>query len=182
VRLPALNALAAGNDFDGASGMDMLRILLVLALIVGLIIFVLRFIGKRNRGWWMNRSLRSLGGVAVGTNKSLQIVEWNGRIYVLGVGENVNLLEVIADSDTVAALLAEHDAASANSEATIPAWLKRFGNRSNPGGSPDEDLSSASGGKSFEQTLEARMRELSERRQKVDQLLNKDRSGDRTDE
>ncbi|RUS46363.1 flagellar biosynthetic protein FliO [Cohnella sp. AR92] len=180
MRSPAASLLAAGNENLGTSGWDMFRILLVLGLIVALIIFVLRFIGKKNRGWWINRSLRSLGGVAVGTNKSLQIVEWNGRIYVLGVGENVSLLEVISDTDTVAALLAEHDTVNSSSDAAIPAWLKRLGNRSKPGEARSEEP--VSGGVSFEQTLEARMRELSERRQKVDQLLNKDRSGDRTDD
>lgn len=161
---------------------EWLRILLVLALVVGLIIVMLRFVGKRNRGWWLNRSLRSLGGLSVGTNKSLQIVEWNGRIYVLGVGDNVTLLEAITDTDTVAGLLAEHDAAVAQSQTPmqVPEWLRRIANR----GKPEESAPPADTPQqiSFEQTLENRLRELSERRRKVEQLLDKDRSEDRTDE
>lgn len=159
---------------------QLLEVILVLALIVGLIIFLLRFIGKRNRGWWMNRSLRSLGGLSVGTNKSMQIVEWNGRIYVLGVGDNVTLLESITDADTVDALLAEHDAVNAAAQTPLPEWLRRFTNRgrAEQAQGVSEDLRPSS----FEQTLEKRMRELAERRQKVEQLLDQSRSGDRTDE
>lgn len=161
-----------------ANVLQLLRIVLVLAFIIGLIIFLLRFIGKRNRGWWMNRSLRSLGGLSVGTNKSMQIVEWNGRIYVLGVGDDVTLLESITDADTVAALLAEHDAANAETQTALPAWLRRFAVR----GRTEEAQSQDARSSSFEETLEKRMRELTERRQKVEQLLDQSRSGDRTDE
>ncbi|CAM3891336.1 flagellar biosynthetic protein FliO [Cohnella lubricantis] len=162
-------------------GLQLLRIVLVLAFVVGLIIFLLRYIGKRNRGWWMNRTLRSLGGLSVGTNKSLQIVEWNGRIYVLGVGEDVTLLDSITDADTVAALLAEHDSANAETQKPLPAWLRRFAARGRT-----EEAQQQGGGSarqsSFEQTLEKRLRELSDRRQKVEQLLDQSRSGERTDE
>lgn len=174
------NAWMAG-EIPGTSAWDLLRIILVLALIIGLIIVVLRFIGKRNRGWWMNRSLRSLGGLSVGPNKSLQIVEWNGRIYVLGVGENVTLLEAITDPELVADLLARHEADNAAPEAALPAWLRQWGKRRQAGASDasgDADLPAPS----FEETLEHRLREISQRRQKVEQLLEDSGSGNRTDQ
>lgn len=160
---------------------ELIKLVLVLALIVGLIIVLLRFIGKRNRGWWMNRSLRSLGGIGVGTNKSLQIVEWNGRIYVLGVGDDVTLLEAITDPDTVAVLLAEHDTANVTAASTVPDWLRRLANRREPR-EADGAPASSDGQPSFEQTLEDRLRQLSERRRKAEELLDQGRSGDRTDE
>jgi len=180
--MPALwlsdDMLAPGSAWNAG---DLIRILLVLALIVGLILLLLRFIGRRNRGWWMNRSLRSLGGIAVGTNKSLQIVEWNGRIYVLGVGENVTLLEAITDPDEVEALLAAHRTANEVPDVSLAGWLKRLQNR---GRAADDAQVGGSGGraKSFEETLEDRLRQMSERREKVGQLLDRSRSEDRTDE
>jgi flagellar protein FliO/FliZ len=161
---------------------DLIQVLLVLGLVIALILFVLRFIGKRNRGWWMNRSLRSLGGLAVGTNKSMQIVEWNGRIYVLGVGENVTLLEAITDPEQVAALLAEHDTANAVPDHSLGAWLQRLKQRGQPPEAEDNGSGGASPSSSFEQTLENRLRQMSERREKVGQLLDRGRSEDRTDE
>jgi flagellar protein FliO/FliZ len=169
------------QDIPGsASAWDLIWVLFVLAIIVGLIVLLLRFFAKRNRGWWMNRSLRSLGGFPLGTNKSMQIVEWNGRIYVLGIGENITLLESITDSDMVALLLAEHDSHTVKTAPVIPEWLRKWTQRNNPQGeelAPKETNSQTS----FEQTLENRLRQLSERRQRVEQMLDENRSEDRTD-
>lgn len=169
------------QDIPGsASAWDLIWVLFVLGIIVGLIVLILRFFAKRNRGWWMNRSLRSLGGYSLGTNKSMQIVEWNGRIYVLGIGENVTLLESITEPHVVAALLAEHDANTESTGPTIPEWLRKMTQRNTPQG---EDISpkETNNQSSFEQTLENRLRQLSERRQRVEQMLEENSSEDRTD-
>jgi flagellar protein FliO/FliZ len=159
---------------------DLIWVLFVLGIIVGLIVLILRFFAKRNRGWGMNRSLRSLGGFPLGTNKSMQIVEWNSRIYVLGIGDDVTLLESITEPEIVASLLAEHDTVTANTGVTLPEWLRRWSRRNNE--NVGDDLSKeAINGKSFEQTLENRLRQLSERRQRVEQMLEENRSEDRTD-
>lgn len=168
------------QDIPGSgSAWDLLWVLFVLAIIVGLIVLLLRFFAKRNRGWWMNRSLRSLGGFPLGTNKSMQIVEWNGRIYVLGIGENVTLLESITDSEMVAVLLAEHDAITTNTGPSIPEWLRKWTQRNQP---QDADVAAKekTTSSSFEQTLETRLRHLSERRQQMEQMLDENRSEDRT--
>jgi flagellar protein FliO/FliZ len=159
---------------------DLLRVVFVLALIVGLIVLLLRFFAKRNRGWWMNRSLRSLGGLPLGTNKSMQIVEWNGRIYVLGVGENVTLLEAVTDSDMVAALLADFDTEAASTNPVLPEWLRKWAQRRNTQGG-EEGGGVMDTQPSFQQTLELRLRGLAERRQRVEQLLEERPSGDRSD-
>jgi flagellar protein FliO/FliZ len=163
-----------------ASAWDLIWVLFVLGIIIGLIVLILRFFAKRNRGWGMNRSLRPLGGFPLGTNKSMQIVEWNGRIYVLGVGDDVTLIESISEPEVVAALLAEHDSNTANTGPAMPDWLRKWTGRNNP---PNDENSSIQPGNnvSFEQTLENRLRQLSERRQRVEQLLEDSRSGDRTD-
>ncbi|WP_373229581.1 flagellar biosynthetic protein FliO [Cohnella sp.] len=163
-----------------ASAWDLIWVLFVLGIIVGLIVLLLRFFAKRNRGWWMNRSLRSLGGYSLGTNKSMQIVEWNGRIYVLGIGENVTLLESITEPEMVAALLAEHDSNTVSAGPSMPEWLRKWTQRNHP---HDEDLifKEKNNQTSFEHTLENRLRQLSERRQRVEQMLEENRSEDRTD-
>lgn len=164
------------------SSWDILWVLLVLLLMIVGIVMLLRFVGKRNRGWWVNRSLRSLGGLTLGTNKSMQIVEWNNRIYVLGVGENVQLLESITDPEAVAALVAQQDQADASARPTVPPWMKRWLNRGNANagqpGAAERDADTTS----FEQTLEKRLRQLSERKQQVDRLLSDSRPADRTEE
>lgn len=169
-----------GELGSASSAWEMLWILFVLAVVVGLIVLLLRFLGKRSRGFGLNRTMRSLGGYALGTNKSMQVVEWNGRIYVLGVGENVTLLESISDPDTVAALLAEYEARTETAQPALPSWLLKFGRRpSVDTHSPDRNGSQDR--PSFEQTLETRLRELAERRQRAEQLLEDHSSKDRSD-
>lgn len=169
-------------DVPGASSAwELLWVLFVLGVIIVSIVLLLRFIGKRNRSLGMNRSLRSLGGITLGTNKSMQIVAWNDRIYVLGVGENVSVVEAITDPEAVAILLTESEAQFANSSANgtlmdyVRKWNARFRSQSNR----DPEDRQLSQPESFEQTLEARLREMSERRQRMEQLLDKSSSEDR---
>jgi flagellar protein FliO/FliZ len=167
------------DEFTKAgSTVDLIWVLFVLGIIVGLIVLVLRFIAKRNRGWGMNRSLRSLGGFSLGTNKSMQIVEWNDRIYVLGIGDNVTLLDSITDSEVVAAILAEHDLNTASSAPVMPEWLRKWTERINRQVEEPSDKE-PSHPTSFEKTLENRLRLLSERKQRVEQLMEESRSEDR---
>ncbi|MFC5532466.1 flagellar biosynthetic protein FliO [Cohnella yongneupensis] len=174
------NRLSEGFQSAGSSW-DLIWVLFVLGIIVGLIVLSLRFLAKRNRGWWMNRSLRSLGGLTLGTNKSMQIVEWNGRIYVLGIGDDVTLLDSITDTDTVASMLAEHDTSELAKGNPLPAWLRKFSGRNNAQGEQDHGPS-ANDSNSFEKSLESRLRQLTERRQRVEQLMEERRAEDRTDE
>ncbi|MFC3797796.1 flagellar biosynthetic protein FliO [Cohnella sp. GCM10012308] len=163
------------------SSWEMLWVLLVLLLMVGGIILLLRFVGRRNRGWWANRSLRSLGGLTLGANKSMQVVEWNNRIYVLGVGENVQLLESITDPDVVAALIAQYDNVEASRPA-VPPWLKQLLNKKEAATDRSDAAKGGAESGSFEQTLEKRLRQLSERKQQVDRLLSDSKPADRTEE
>jgi flagellar protein FliO/FliZ len=180
MRTYGLKEQPPGSGLGTTSPWDLIWVLFVLGIIVGLIVLLLRFFAKRNRGWGMNRSLRSLGGFPLGTNKSMQIVEWNSRIYVLGIGDDVMLLESITEPEIVAALLAEHDTVTSNTGTTLPEWLRKLIKRNN------KDVGDSLGvepsnGTSFEQTLENRLRQLTERRQRVEEMLEENRYGDRTD-
>jgi flagellar protein FliO/FliZ len=180
MRTYGLTEQPPGSGLGTTSPWDLIWVLFVLGIIVALIVFILRFFAKRNRGWGVNRSLRSLGGFPLGTNKSMQIVEWNSRIYVLGIGDDVTLLESITEPEIVASLLAEHDTVKAYTGVSLPELLRRWSRRNNE--NVGDDLSKeAINGKSFEQTLENRLRQLSERRQRVEQMLEENRSEDRTD-
>lgn len=176
--------LPFAEDFSGAavSPWEMLWVLFVLAIIIGLIILLLRFLGKRSRGWGANRSFRSLGGFSLGSNKSLQIVEWNGRIYVLGVGEDVTLVESITDPEVVALLIMDHEMSQQSLSPVVPEWLRKFG-RSNKGADPDMSNADVNANvhPSFQETLEKRLQQLAERRQRAEQLLDDKRSDERQD-
>lgn len=172
--------LTGTGSYSPGSPWEVLWILFVLAVIVGLIVVLLRFMAKRNRGFGMNRSFRSLGGFPLGPNKSMQIVEWNGRIYVLGIGENVTMLDAITEPELVAAMLAEFDSAQEAMPAGIPEWLRRFAQRRRPDEGDGEAANGRSPAPSFEETLEHRLRQLAERRQRAERLLDESHSDERS--
>lgn len=68
-------------------------VLVSLALVIGLITLLIRWLSKRSQLMGGARALEQLGGLTLGPNKSIQVIEAAGRIYVVGVGENVTLLD-----------------------------------------------------------------------------------------
>jgi len=158
---------------------DVIWVLFVLAVIIAMIILILKFLGKRSRGWGTSPLLRSLGGYPLGTNKSVQVIEFGGRIYVLGGGENITMLDAITDSETVAALLARHEALTETAGPPLAEWLQL---RMRKARKPQMESSANADGRSqFQQALEERLKELADRRQRAEQLLGEKSSEDRSD-
>ncbi|MDO3410689.1 flagellar biosynthetic protein FliO [Saccharibacillus sp. CPCC 101409] len=155
-------------------------VIFVLIAIVALIVFLIRYLGKKNRGWFGGRSVRTLGGVGLGQNKSLQIVEIGGSVYLIGVGENISLIDKISEAGEVEKLIEALEQGDAGPNISLPAWAEKLTSRFRSGGasSEAEELESAS----FQELFETRLREASERRRKVDDLLEKEESADRSRE
>lgn len=80
---------------------NLISVIFALALIIALIILLIKFLGKRSRILTQGSSIRTLGAVGLGPNKSLQVVEIGDSIYLVGVGENVTLLDKISDADEI---------------------------------------------------------------------------------
>ena len=86
--------------------LEYIKVLFSLVLVLGLLIFVLRFLNKRNQNYQQNSIIRNLGGHSVGAQKSVQLLHIGDRIYVLGVGEDVQLLHVISDPQEIEQMIA----------------------------------------------------------------------------
>ena len=97
-------------DSDSASvgvGLwEYIKVLLSLVLVLGILIFVLRFLNKRNQNYQQNSVIRNLGGHSVGAQKSVQLLHIGNQIYVVGVGEDVQLLQVISDPQEIEQMVA----------------------------------------------------------------------------
>lgn len=83
---------------------NLISVIFALVIIIALIVLLIKFLGKRNRMLTQGGAIRTLGAVGVGQNKSLQVVEIGDRIYLVGVGENITLLDKITDSDEILAV------------------------------------------------------------------------------
>ncbi|SET43410.1 flagellar biosynthetic protein FliO [Paenibacillus sp. NFR01] len=152
--------------------MNLLNVILVLAVIVILIVLLIRFLGRRNQIMLSGRSIRTLGALGLGPNKSVQVIEIGGSIYLIGVGENVTILDKITDSAEVALVISafEDQATSDNG------FLARFAGkiRTRLRGEPisqDIELNETS---SFYETLQSKLALAPERKEKMDNLLRDD--------
>lgn len=83
---------------------DLIKMVLALLLVLGLIYFLLKLLNKRNN-LIQQKSMENLGGISVGPNKSVQIIRVGSKLYLIGVGDNIEKLEEIEDEATIDELL-----------------------------------------------------------------------------
>lgn len=97
------------SNTNGPSFLDSLfRILLGLAVVIALIYFISKW-AKRKTGFANpNRVISNVGGVPVGQNKQVQIIQVGKQFFLIGIGENVELLTEITDKDTIEQLELNH--------------------------------------------------------------------------
>ena len=165
---------------DIPDGMDALGsavwVIVALVIVITLIVITLRFLSSRTRVWGQNRSLRSLGGIALGQNKSLQVIEVGGKVYLVGVGENVTLIDRIDDAEEAGRLIAilEHPAPQPINIPLVGEWLNRMrGGRKAP--EPEESWNVSE----FEAMLRSNLERQAGRKQQIESLLKDSQSKDR---
>ncbi|WP_143521264.1 flagellar biosynthetic protein FliO, partial [Pseudomonas sp. 2995-1] len=84
------------------------QMFLALAFVIFLIYALLKFINNKSRSFRSHSTIEAVGGVGLGSNRSVQMVRVGGKVYLLGVGESVNLLKEISNPEEIDKLLAEH--------------------------------------------------------------------------
>lgn len=153
-------------------------VVFVLLMVTVLIVIVIRWLALRNRTLITNRALRSLGGVPLGANKSLQIIDLSGRLYVVGVGENVALLDKIDDPEEARAIMEalEQQQFQSWNPASVKEWFDRLRNR-NKTVEPGKELWQEPD--SFQSLLQTRLQKQSDRRQEVESMLKDQNHNDR---
>lgn len=91
--------LLKDNNFSsGSLALNIVKMVFALLLILALIYLLLWFLKKRN-AYQQVGSLENVGGISLGQNKSVQIVRIGSKMYVLGVGDNVDLLKELSAED-----------------------------------------------------------------------------------
>lgn len=101
--------LIEDDSSNTSMGWQIVRLIVGLALVLGLVYIVLKLLGKRNGFNRQPGLVRNVGGVSVGANKSVQIIRVGNRYYLIGVGDNVELLEEIDDPETIEQLVNQSD-------------------------------------------------------------------------
>lgn len=152
--------------------LQLFYVFIVLAIIVTAIVILIRFLGRKNQSWMQGRSIRTLGAVGMGPNKSLQLVEVGGSIYLIGVGEDVSLIDKISDPAEVALIQASFEQEHGLNSGTLPPFIANLAGRfRKKPSSEDIELEDTS---SFHEVFESKLRSVPNRKQKVEELLRED--------
>ena len=91
------NPLEGDSSGVSITAWDYIKMIFALLFVIALLYGVLRFINKRNRSFQHNQLIHNLGGVGVGQGKSIQLMQIGKSLYLVGIGENINLLKEITD-------------------------------------------------------------------------------------
>ena len=107
---------------DSPSGfMLFLQVVFSLGLIIVLIYLLLRFLAKKQVGNSQSGPMRVVSSLSLGSNKSLHLVMIGDSLYILGIGDSVQLIRHIPAGDEMDLLLAE---AEIKTQAkTLPDWF-----------------------------------------------------------
>lgn len=76
--------------------LNIVKMVFALLLILALIYTLLWFLKKR-RTYEKVGALENIGGISVGQQKSVQVVRIGDKMYLLGVGDNVELLKELSE-------------------------------------------------------------------------------------
>lgn len=136
----------AETDYSFSLFPFFIKLFVSLTFIILLIYLLLKFWAQKTRGMQARGPFLVLGGCALGTNRSLQAVMIGKTIYLLGVGENVQLIRQVSPGDEYDLILSSFESQTAPSALFGSGkWFQKpSGNREN----------------SWEDQLQAKMREL----------------------
>lgn len=102
---------------------DLIKMVFALFLVLGLIYLLLKFLKKRNKLFHQVKALENLGGISVGQNKSIQVVRIGSKVHLIGVGENVEMLQEITDEEVKRDLLHEDESTESESKNILTSFL-----------------------------------------------------------
>lgn len=166
--MPAsVEPLGTGNNL-----LNLFNVIFVLAVIIVLIVLLIRFLGRRNQTLMSGRSIRTLGALGLGPNKSIQIIELGGSLYLIGVGENISMLDKITDPAEVALIISAFEDQSSGQNNFLALSISKI--RAKLRGevpSQEIELNETS---SFYETLQSKLALAPERKEKMDELLRED--------
>lgn len=145
----------------GLTFWDFLKMIFATLFVIALLYTVLKFINKRSRSFSSNQLVENLGGTALGTNRSIQIVKIGNRVLVVGVGEDVKLLKEIDDEEEARQIIEDYNHRMdqlVQPSDIVTKLIERTRNIKQGTGSEEA---------SFSSTLKAQLEELSKGRKKL---------------
>lgn len=142
---PAGDETAPAAMDNGNLWLNFVKMIGALAVVLGLLFWLLKFINKKTSRYQSTRSIQSIGGIGLGQNKSIQVVKVGDKMLVVGVGDTISLLQEIEDKEEQERITAREQ----NTYTGVPSLLEKWKTRGNT-----EEGSS----QSFQSVLEERLK------------------------
>ncbi len=102
-------ANAGLNETNEKSPMLLIGQLIFYTLLIIIMIYALiKFLASRQKKLNPNQAIHLIGGTALGNNKSLQLVKVGGKVYLLGVADQITLIKEFASEEEIG--ISERDA------------------------------------------------------------------------
>lgn len=153
------------------------KVIFFLILIIVMFFILIKFLNKKNQFVGFGRSVRSIGGVPLGQNKSIQIVEIGHSLYVVGVGDNIQLLEKIEDQEEIEYVtqLLQTKLTEQTSFPTVGRWLERLkSGKKNTDIEEEVEMTS-----SFQQVFNDKLQRVTSRNKNVEEWIAEQKQTDR---
>ena len=152
------------GDMVGITALDVFKMIFALLFVIILLFLLLKLVNKKSRGYSTGKMIQNLGGASLGGNRSLQVVRVGEKILVLGVGENVQLLDLVEEEREFNRLIDEYNE-KMGQEPSHPAIVSRLA------GSGKEKRKD--GPLSFASQLSAQLDEMTSERRALKEILRK---------
>ncbi|MBD8035418.1 flagellar biosynthetic protein FliO [Solibacillus sp. A46] len=125
---------------DSIGFLDYIKVLIALVFVLGLLLFILKYLNKRNLNYQQNAVVKNIGGLSVGQQKSVQLLLIGKNVYVVGVGDNIQLLKEIDSEEEIEQLLSqtESNQTMMNTSPYIAELFRKFSKKNRP-----EDVSNS---------------------------------------
>lgn len=141
-----------------------IRFLLALALVVVLIYVLLKLMNKFTSKQGQLNNLENLGGVSVGMNKSVQLVKVGTKVYLLGVGDTVELLTEITDQAFIDQLMSNSQVPGTDLFSKVTQSFQQKQSKSEDNSSPNEPIND-----SFSTLFKGELEQMKQKQEKIRQ-------------
>lgn len=149
----------AESNLSGTSLVwNFLKLIFALVFVVALIYGLLKFFNQKNKLFNQNKTMENLGGMSLGPNRSIQSVRIGEQVFILGVGESVELIAEITDDHTKAVLLKKEEQSTYPASLNLRKWSGKW---------KGNDRSNNSSSIQFQQLFENQLNDMKQKKKQA---------------
>ncbi|UOQ43044.1 flagellar biosynthetic protein FliO [Halobacillus salinarum] len=149
---------------------SIIRLIFVLLFVLALIYGLLKFFNSKNKLFRSSRTMENLGGMNLAPNRSIQAVRIGKQVFIVGVGESVDIITEITDEETKDRLLKTDEETAIQQAFGLEKWLDKLKGKQ---ASPEKDSSVQ-----FKQLFEKQLTEMSNNRKQLRKKQQEDRENE----